>query len=101
MRYTHFAVILLLFGVAAPFRVYGQEAGAATKAEPDVLILQDGEKLIGHLQSATSSSVVFKSDLAGAITLDWSKVKELHTSEKFAAVPKNVKLRGREDQAKV
>ncbi len=101
MRYTHFAVILLLFGVAAPFQVYGQEAGAGTKSEPDVLILQDGEKLIGHLQSATSSSVVFKSDLAGAITLDWNKVKELHTSEKFAAVPKNVKLRGREDQAKV
>ena len=57
--------------------------------------------MIGHLQSATSSSVVFKSDLAGAITLDWSKVKELHTTEKFAAIPKNVKVTGREAAAKV
>jgi hypothetical protein len=77
-----------------------QEANAG-KPEPDVLILQDDEKLIGHVQSATSSSLVFKSDLAGEFTIDWSKVKELHTSEKFAAVPKNVKIRGTEEAAKV
>lgn len=100
MRYTRLTVVLLLFGMAAPFGLRAQEASAA-KPEPDVLILQDGEKLIGHMQSATSSSIVFKSDLAGEVTLEWSKVKELHTSQKFAAVPKNVKLRGPDDAGKV
>jgi hypothetical protein len=100
MRHTRLAVILLSICAAAPLRIYAQDANAA-KPEPDVLILQDGEKLIGHMQSATSSSVVFKSDLVGEITIDWSKVKELHTSQKFAAVPKNVKLRTSEDASKV
>jgi hypothetical protein len=101
MRHTHFAAILLLFGVAAPVKIYAQAAQGASKPEPDVLILQDGEKLIGHLQSATSSSVVFKSYLAGELTLDWSKVKELQTTQTFAAIPKNVKLRRREDATNV
>jgi hypothetical protein len=101
MRYRHFAVILLLLGVAAPVKIYAQAAQGASKPEPDVLILQDGEKLIGHLQSATSTSVVFKSDLVGELTLDWSKVKELQTTQTFAAIPKNVRLRRREDATKV
>jgi hypothetical protein len=101
MRYRHFAAILLLLGAATPVRIYAQAAEGASKSEPDVLILQDGEKLIGHLQSATSTSVVFKSDLAGELTLDWSKVKELQTTQTFAAIPKNVKLRRSEDATKV
>lgn len=97
MRFT---VVLLLFGMAAPFGLRAQDPSAA-KPEPDVLILQDGEKLIGRMQSATSSSIVFKSDLVGEVTLEWSKVKELHTSQTFAAVPKNVKIHGTEDAGKV
>jgi hypothetical protein len=77
--------------------VYGQTA----KPEPDVLIFIDGEKLIGHLVSSTGSAVVFKSDMAGQVTVDWSKIQELHTSEKFAAIPKDVKLRSTEEANKV
>jgi len=65
---------------------------AAAKPEPDVLIFTDGEKLIGQLKSAKGKSVTFKSDMAGEVTVDWSKVKELHTSRPFAVIGKNVKI---------
>jgi hypothetical protein len=62
-------------------------------AAPDTLLLTDGEKLIGQLQSATDTAVSFKSDVLGVVSVDWSKVQELRTSEKFVAVPKNARLR--------
>ncbi len=101
MPYAHLVTALLFLGAAAPFPTYGQAGAPTPKPEPDVLTLNDGEKLIGHLERATSSSVVFKSDLLGEITIDWSKVSELRSSQQFAAIPKNVKLRRSEDTATV
>jgi Protein of unknown function, DUF481 len=75
--------------------------GSDPKPGPDVLIFIDGEKLIGHLERATDSSVVFKSDMAGEVTVDWSKVQELRSPERFAAIPKGLKLRRSEDASKV
>jgi Protein of unknown function, DUF481 len=65
----------------------------APPPKPDTLVLTDDEKLIGHLVRTSGSSVVFKSDLLGEITVDWSKIKELHTTGQYAVVPKHVKLR--------
>ena len=62
------------------------------KQEPDVLIFTDDEKLIGHLVRSTGASVTFKSDMAGEITVEWSKIRELRTRQPFAVVQKNVKL---------
>jgi hypothetical protein len=69
----------------------------AVKPEPDVLLLTDGERLLGHLEQSDGSSVKFKSDVLGSVTVDWSKVKELNTAEKFAVIPKNVKLKRNAD----
>jgi putative salt-induced outer membrane protein YdiY len=66
---------------------------AQPKPGPDTLVLVDGEKLIGELQSAAGSKVVFKSDLAGLVTVDWSNIKELRSAKKFAVVPKEAELR--------
>jgi putative salt-induced outer membrane protein YdiY len=63
------------------------------KAPPDVLLFKNGEKLMGELQSATGSTVTFKSEMAGVVTVEWTKVQELQTSDKFAVVPKGVTLR--------
>lgn len=71
------------------------------KPGTDVLLFSDGEKLIGHLERADAKSVVFKSDMAGEVSVEWSKVQELRSDQKFAAIPKNVKLRGRADVSKV
>ena len=100
-RRTYPALLLGLANLLAACGLYGQESKVATKPEPDVLIFNDGEKLIGHLESATNASVVFKSDMAGEITVDWSKVKELHTSQKFAVIPKGVELRHGADTSQV
>lgn len=74
---------------------------AQTAPGPDVLILVDGEKLIGHLKSANGKTVVFKSDIAGAVTVPWAKVQELHSAGKFAAIPKDVIFKKASDADKV
>lgn len=74
---------------------------AQTPAEPDVLVFTNGEKLIGHLVGSTGGSVTFKSDMAGEITVDWSKVKELHSSGKFAVAEKGVVFGRHDDLSKV
>src|SRR6185437_12944809 len=85
---------------AAPGSAKPPDAKSPDAKSPDVLVLTDGEKLIGHLQSSSGSSVVFKSDIVGNVTVDWSKVQELQSSQVFAAIPKGVKLRGSQDASK-
>ena len=77
------------------------QAPAAAKPQPDVLIFTDGEKLIGQLKSAKGDSVVFKSDMAGEVTVAWSKIQELRTSHPFAVIGKNAKLRRHMDVSQV
>ena len=55
--------------------------------------------MTGHFVKSAGSSVTFKSDALGEITVDWTKVKELETSAKVAVIPKNVKLRKHTDVA--
>jgi hypothetical protein len=81
-----------ILGVSAVQTTLHAQAPAAPKAEPDVLIFTDGEKLIGELVSAKGATLVFKSNMAGSITVDWKKVQELHTSHPFAVIPKSVIL---------
>ncbi len=73
----------------------------AAKPEPDVLELVDGEKLVGHFEQSNGASVKFKSDVLGELTIDWSKIKDLHTSQKFAVLPKDLKLRRNADVSKI
>jgi hypothetical protein len=90
-RYQRLVLVGLGLLNFATFRLQSQTAPAG-KPEPDVVIFVDGEKLIGTLQSSTGSSVTFKSDVAGLVTVDWSKVQELRSPREFAAVPKNVTI---------
>jgi hypothetical protein len=64
----------------------------ASKPEPDMVVFPNGEKLIGHFESLIGGTAKFKSDTLGEITIDLNKVQELHTSETFAVIGKNVKL---------
>jgi len=60
-------------------------------------VLNDGEQLIGHFVSSHGAVVTFKSDILGSLNIDWSKIKELHSTQKFAVVKKDVKLGRRSD----
>ena len=68
---------------------------------PDVLILNSGEKLIGHLVSSSGQSVKFKSEALGDLTLEWSKIKEFHSGRSFAVIPRDVDPRRPEGIAEV
>ncbi len=68
-------------------------AQAPAKPVPDVLVFKNGDHLSGLLERMTGSSIVFKSDMAGEITVDASEVKEMQSSGSFAMLRKNVKLR--------
>lgn len=101
MRNGKTAAFFLCFALIGAFQIYGQAPDAVAKPEADVLTLTDGEKLIGQLESATGSSVVFKSSLLGELTIDWSKVADLHSSQKFAAIPKGAQIKRNEGVAGV
>lgn len=93
--------ILVLTGLAVAETLFAQAAKGPAKAEPDVLIFTNGEKLIGHLEHSSGTSVTFKSDMAGEVTADWSKIKELHSSQQFAVIPKDVTLGKHADTSKI
>jgi len=73
---------------------------AQAPPSPDVLILTDGEKLMGQFVKATGGSLSFKSAALGVVTVDWSEVKELQSTQRVAVIPKNVTLRLPRDAAK-
>ena len=79
--------LLFLVSLSAP----GLRA-QAPKTDPDFVVFPNGEKLIGHFEGLIGGAAKFKSDTLGEVTIDLSKVQELHTSQKFAVVRKNLKL---------
>lgn len=82
--------------------IYAAQAKSpAIEPEPDVLVFTNGDKLTGQFERADQTSVVFKSAMAGEITIHWAKVKEIHTNRQFAVIPKNVEIKRGEDTEKI
>ncbi|HEY4356153.1 MAG TPA: DUF481 domain-containing protein [Acidobacteriaceae bacterium] len=75
------ACFLLALTLIAPFvggtRAFAQ--GGDSKPTPDVLIFSNGDQLTGKLVRATGGNVVFKSDMAGELTISFDKIKELRS----------------------
>lgn len=86
------AVPLLLALVPAALFAQAKPAKPADppKPAPDVLIFTNGDQLTGALERAVGSSVIFKSDMAGEITVSLDKVKELRSTGSFAVLRKDV-----------
>ena len=98
---TTLKAVAILFSLVSGNALYAQAAATGSAGSPDVLLFRNGEKLMGQLQSATGSTVTFKSEMAGVITVEWAKVQELQTSGNFAVVPKGVLLNHSGDASKV
>ena len=67
----------------------------AGKPTPDVLIFTNGDQLTGQLVSAAGGNVVFKSDMAGPLTIGFDKIKELRSgssASQFALLRKGIKV---------
>ncbi|HEY0308406.1 MAG TPA: DUF481 domain-containing protein, partial [Acidobacteriaceae bacterium] len=58
------------------------------KPEPDVILFTNGDQLSGTLLRGVGDSVVFKSDVAGEITVPLAKIKELRSTGSFAVLRK-------------
>ncbi len=67
-------------------------AADAPKPAPDVITFTNGDQLTGKLLHASGGKVAFHSDIAGDITVEWEKVKELKTSQQFAVLAKGQKV---------
>ncbi len=93
-------VALCAAGVFASAICAAQGAPAANPA-PDVLILSNGDTLHGKFVSELGGKVTFHTDSLGDVALTWDKIKELHTTQKFAVLDATVKLRGKKTDAKI
>ena len=63
-------------------------AQAPAAPPPDVVVFTNGDQLTGSILRGVGDSVVFKSDMAGEVTIPLAKVKELRSASKFAVLRK-------------
>jgi len=63
---------------------------APAKPSPDVIVFTNGDQLSGTLERGVGDSIVFKSDMAGEITVKLDKVRELRSTGSFALLRKDV-----------
>jgi hypothetical protein len=81
---------------------------AQTSPAPDTMIFPNGDTLHGQLINAVGSTVTFQSDglcdvtaKPCVVTVKWADIKELHTTDNFAVLNKNKKLRGRRSAGQI
>lgn len=79
--------LFLLATTVLPAQGNGNDRNQAP--DPDLLIFVNGDQLTGKLTHSTGDSVSFHSDMAGDITVPWSKVKELRSNRQFVVLGKN------------
>jgi len=83
------ALILAASAISLTTATHAQDK--TTKPVPDIIVFTNGDQLTGQLERGVGNSVVFKSDMAGEITVSLDKVKELHSSGSFAVLRKDVR----------
>src|SRR2546425_996414 len=84
-----FALTLALcLPVLQPAAAAQAPVAPTAKQAPDILIFTNGDQLTGTLVRGVGDSIVFKSEMAGEITVPLAKVKELRSDSKFAVLRK-------------
>ena len=72
-------ITLLLTALLAATPLAVAQAPTPAAPMPDILIFTNGDQLTGKLVSAAGGSIVFASDMAGQLTIPFSKIKELRS----------------------
>jgi hypothetical protein len=93
-RLTFAALLLLLATSAATILAQANPKPAAKpapKPEPDVVLFTNGDQLTGAVERGAGDGIVFKSDMAGEITIPFAKIKELRAHGAFAMLRKDTK----------
>jgi hypothetical protein len=92
-RTAQATMLLLLLFAAATFPAslaHAQAKPPAPNPPSDVIVFTNGDQLTGTLERGVGNSIVFKSDVAGEITVSLDKIKELHSSGSFAVLRKDI-----------
>jgi hypothetical protein len=84
MQMTTLSMIPLAFLWAVPAARSQTNNNAA--AEPDVLVVSNGDTLHGKVVSVIDGKLTFHTDAFGDVTLTLDKIKELHSSQKLAVI---------------
>ncbi len=66
--------------------------GAACAASADTVTLKNGDHITGTVEKADGKNLVLKTDYAGELTIDWTKVKELVTDKPVYVVTPDKKV---------
>ncbi len=86
-----FEVVLLAIAASSMANfARAQSKAPVPKPSPDVIVFTNGDQLSGVLERGVGNSILFKSDMAGEITVSLDKVKELHSSGSFAVLRKDI-----------
>ena len=94
--FLRLSILILILVSATPNFAQNKPA-----ADPDVLVLSNGDTLHGKLINEAAGKVTFHTDALGDLSISWDNIKELHTTQKFAVLDKNVKLRTKKSAQKV
>ena len=95
-KFASSIVSALVLLIAATGKAPGQAAAAS-----DVLVLTNGDTLHGKLVNSLDGKITFHSEVLGDVTVSWDKVKDLHTTGRYAVLDKNVKPRSKKDAAAI
>jgi Protein of unknown function, DUF481 len=84
--YIHLAIAACLFGSLFIAIRSGKAQAKPAPPPPDSVLLSNGDTLHGRLVNAAGGKVTFHTDSLGDISIDWDKIKELHTTGNYAVV---------------
>ncbi len=79
---------LLFAGLYASFQTVTAQT-PAPKPPPDLIVFTNGDQLTGTFERVLGDNIVFKSDMAGEITVPLAKVKQLRANGDFAVLRKD------------
>lgn len=94
IRFRFFLLSVFSFALCA------QDTQPQIDPQLDILTFKNGERLAGHFVRSDGSYVIFNSESVGEVTVYWSQIEDLQSSQTFAVIEKNMKLRKGEDPKK-
>ncbi len=88
---SHTRSFLILVSVVCGLSIH---AFAADDPPPgtDVIVFNNGDQLTGKFLHSSGDTLLFHSNIAGDVEVEWAKVKELRSSQQFAVIEKGKHL---------
>ncbi len=71
---------------AKPKTAAAAPAAPKPQSTPDVIEFTNGDRITGQMERIVGQTLFFKSDMAGELTIDLGKVKEMHSNGSYALI---------------